>query len=75
MVDGLINNLELPVWLWSVIVGIEVGIPLLFELIFTSDSKLVFKHLLCGSAVVSLLVSRFYLQIPQINNLLVHNLL
>lgn len=57
MVDGLIYDLELPVRLWSVTVGIEVGIPLLFELIFTSDSKLIFKHLLCGSTVVSLLVS------------------
>lgn len=57
MVDGLIYDLELPVRLWSVTVGIEVGIPLLFELIFTSDSKLIFKHLLSGSTVVSLLVS------------------
>ena len=75
LVDGLINNLELPVWLRSIVGVRELCIPLLFELIFTSDSKLVLKHLLGGSTVVSLLVSRFELQIPQINNFLVHNLL
>lgn len=58
LVDGLINNLELPVWLQRSIVGArELGVPLLFELILTSDRKLILKHLLGGSTVVSLLVS------------------
>lgn len=73
LVYGLIYDLELPIR--SILGSSELGIPLLFELILTSDSKLIFKHLLSGSTVVSLLVSRFHLCVPQIDNFLVHNLL
>ena len=56
LVDRLINDLKLPVWLWSIEIR-KLSISLLFKSIHTSDSKLIFKHLLSGSTIISLLIS------------------